>query len=304
MKTIEKYIAALLSAILLICVSSAAAYADAPNGVSVSDASLKPGGEFTITLTVPPTENADTASVKLSYDEGAFEVLDWSPVVSGGITNAADGMIILLAANVLRSIDLGPGLTLTAKMRVKDNAPDGEYTFELKEHSFCYVDDTGYNFNEVWFPEETAVTVTVGETAAQTAQAGSATDGEPPATGDMPDNADDTAQADNDEAAAPETGDTAETANAITGEITEFSTVESAPETEAFVDTTRLAETYETVKAPVSSSSAVTQAAAVTTGSSPSFDGSSVVFIVIIVLAVLLTAAFIVVMILTKNKSR
>ncbi|MBQ9384351.1 MAG: hypothetical protein IJT87_08945 [Ruminiclostridium sp.] len=312
MKKIEKLIAVLLSAILMICVLPKAAFADAPNGVFVSEASPERGSGFTVTISVPPAENADTASVKLSFDKNAFEVVEWAPEVPGGFINVSDDMVVLLAINVIRSIDLSEGLTLTAKMRVKDSAPDGRYPFVLEEHSFCYVDETGYDFIEVWFPETISVTVTVGDPAAG---AGEAPVVPEPAEADLTEVGELTDENTDEQTAAAEetengggnevsdtsdTGDTAETANAVTGEITEFYTAESSPETEAAVDTTRLAETSGSAE---TAAPAVTQAPAGSTGgSSVSFDGSTVIFIIIIALAVLLTAAFIAVMILTKNK--
>ena len=141
---------------------TAAAGAEQVNGISVSDSVLGQGSEFTLEISVPPAENADTASVKAVFDEQAFEVLEWKPVISGGFANAQNGRIALSAANVERVIDLSEGLTLTAKMRVKDDAPEGDYVFELNKHSFSYVLEDGFTFEEVWQPEITNVTVTVG----------------------------------------------------------------------------------------------------------------------------------------------
>ena len=179
MRPIVRSFAALVSVILLICMFAVSAVADDLNGISVSVDNIFPGDEFTVAITVPPTENADTASVKIAFDADAFEVLEWDPQIPGGISNAADGMLILMAANVERSIDLSGGLTLTAKMKAADNAADGEYSFELTEHSFCYVNDTGYDFTEAWEPETLLASVTVG-TAEETVTITAAAETEAP----------------------------------------------------------------------------------------------------------------------------
>ena len=165
MKRIFRILAVLTAACALSSLTPLSAFAEDANGIVVSETALMQGDEFTLSLVVPPTEDADTASVKIRFDASAFEGLEWNPQVSGGFSNLTDGLIALSAANADRYIKLGDGLTLTAKMKVRDDAPDGYYDFVLSENSFCYVMEDGWTFKEVWFPETTSVTVKVGDPA-------------------------------------------------------------------------------------------------------------------------------------------
>ena len=144
------------------------AFADAVNGISVSSDSVAQGEEFTVILSVPPSENADTASIKVKYDNDAFEVVEWIPEISGSVSNGSNGVLALSAANIERAIDLSNGLTLTAKLKVRDDAVVGEYTFDLTDNSICYVKDNGYEFEELWFPEITKVAVIVSSAETNT----------------------------------------------------------------------------------------------------------------------------------------
>lgn len=149
-------------------VFSVTASADNADGISVSADTLTAGEFFTLTVNIPPSENADTASVKITYDETAFEVTEWAPALPGGVSNSGNGILALSAANIERVIDLSGGLTLTAEMRVRDDASPGAYTFELTDHSLCYVQDNGYEFEELWFPEVISAAVEVVLPAAET----------------------------------------------------------------------------------------------------------------------------------------
>lgn len=158
-------------------------FADDANGIAVSETALRQGDEFTVSLTVPPAENADTASLRVLYDDSAFEGLEFEPDVSGSFTNISGGIMALSAANAERAIILTDGLTLTAKFRVRNNAPDGDYDFVLAENSFCYLDEETWDFVELWFPETTKISVTVGspEAAATPASTPESTGPEPAA---------------------------------------------------------------------------------------------------------------------------
>ena len=169
MKLIERSIAVFAAAVSLVSVMMLPASAYEVNGLSVSENALRQGDEFTVTLSVPPTENADTASLNIFYDDSAFEVAEWEPVMSGSYHSAGGGVIALAAANAERYIDLENGLTLTAVMRVKGEAADGIYDFVLKEHTLCFLDEETWEFKDLWFPEITDVTVTVGDPSAAAA---------------------------------------------------------------------------------------------------------------------------------------
>lgn len=162
MKHIIKTICAVAASFLIFAALTSAVFADTTNGIAVSQTELDQGDEFTVSLIVPPTEDADTASVKVKYDDTVFEGIEFAPTVSGSFSNLSNGIMALSAANAERAIRLGDGLTLTARMKVRDNAPDGVYDFVLTENSFCYLDDETWEFVELWFPDTTKVSVTVG----------------------------------------------------------------------------------------------------------------------------------------------
>ena len=144
--------------------------AESVNGISADTQTAAPGDSFTVTVNVPAAENADTASVKIDYDETVFTVTDWLPELPGGLSGSGNGVLALSAANIDRVIDLSGGLSFTAQMKVRDDAVPGSYKFTLSEHSFCYVLDNGYEFGELWFPDITETTVTVtGEVPAENA---------------------------------------------------------------------------------------------------------------------------------------
>lgn len=132
------------------------------NGISVSKTELSNSEEFRVEITIPPAENADTASLKVEFDENVFEVVEWDPEIAGGIANSGAGFFGLSAANVERKIDLSGGMTFSATLKVKNEADSGEYSINLVKTSFCYVMDNGYEFMELWFPEtfEAVVNVT------------------------------------------------------------------------------------------------------------------------------------------------
>lgn len=163
MKTAGKAVRALITAGAAAVILSGTAFAAEDNGLYVSSELLERGEEFAVTVSVPPAENADTASVKVVFDGDAFEVTEWEPELPGCMYASADDSFALSAANVQRSIDLSEGLELTAWLRVKDDAPDGDYTFDLAEASFCYVKDNGYEFEELWTPEDTQAYVSVSD---------------------------------------------------------------------------------------------------------------------------------------------
>ena len=162
MKDTFKLILYLLCIILTVSVIPVTASAAAVNGIGVSSDTVSPGGSFTVTITVPPLENADTASIRVSFDSSAFEVVSWEPSIANSLSNSGDGFFVLTSANASRVIELGGGLTLTAQMSAKAGAPEGTYTFTLSDHSFSYVADNGYDSVELWFPEIASANITVG----------------------------------------------------------------------------------------------------------------------------------------------
>lgn len=167
MKKTKKIITAVLTAVMMLSLHISAA---AVNGISISESAPVRGKEFELTLTVPSCVDADTASIVVEFPQGVFEVTEWAPVMSGGLSNSGDGFIALSAANADRFIDLSKGLSLTAKLRAREDAPDGEYSFRLTDASLCYFNEVTRDFTELWSPEVTAATVTLtgGKTAVTT----------------------------------------------------------------------------------------------------------------------------------------
>lgn len=153
----------LVIAIAAISLLAIVVSAETVNGISVSNTELSNSEEFRVEITIPPAENSDTASLKVEFDENAFEVVEWNPEIAGGIANSGAGFFSLSAANVERKIDLSGGMTFSARMKVKDEA-SGEYSINLVKNSFCYVMDNGYEFMELWFPETFEAVVNVAGT--------------------------------------------------------------------------------------------------------------------------------------------
>lgn len=154
-----------LAVILTVQLSALVAGAETINGISSSSTELSHSEEFYVDVAVPSAENADTASLRVEFDENVFEVIEWNPEISGGIANSGEGFFGLSAANAERRIDLSNGLVFSVKMRVKDDAVSGDYSINLVKSSFCYVMDNGYEFKELWFPETTEIIVNVEGTA-------------------------------------------------------------------------------------------------------------------------------------------
>ena len=138
-------------------------FAAGVNGISVSASSAAPGDELTVTVSVPPAQDADSAFIKVEFDASVFEVISWEPTIANGIYNSGEGFFVVTSANASRAIRLGSGCTERAKIAVKSGAPDGDYKFRLTEHSLSYIDDSGFNSVEVWQPDVTEVTVHIGK---------------------------------------------------------------------------------------------------------------------------------------------
>lgn len=146
--------------------TSVTSYAADVNGISISAGELSPGDTFTVTVSVPPSGNADTGSVEVNFSASAFEVTSWEPGISGGIVNSGDGFFVVAAANASRVIDLSAGLELKATLRVKSSATGGSYSFLLTRHNFSYVSDSGTDQIDLWNPDVTKAEVTVDGSSA------------------------------------------------------------------------------------------------------------------------------------------
>ena len=131
------------------------------NGLGVSSDRVAPGDTFTVTVSVPPAANADTAFIKVEFDASAFEVMTWDPSISGGVSNSGDGFFVLTAANASRDIALGSGYEASALLAVRRGAALGTYSLRLTQHSFTYIGDSGIDYYELWQPAVTEVAVSV-----------------------------------------------------------------------------------------------------------------------------------------------
>ncbi len=158
----KRLLTAIFLCVIWLAAASSAVSADTPvNGISVYPVTAACGRKFTVSLYAPPSENADTASIKVAFDSSAFEVISWEASLPGGFTNCENGFFAVSAANATRAIDLSGGLELTAVLKVRDNAKGGKYTFELADSSLCYVDDSGCEFIELWTPDSVSADVNV-----------------------------------------------------------------------------------------------------------------------------------------------
>lgn len=155
-RTIAAFTALLAVITAFFCIRASAA---AVNGISVSDSELERGDRFTVTVTVPAAaENADSASLRIEYDDSVFEPVIKVNWPAAGVTNASAGsgvgFIALSAGNSSRAIDMSSGITVSADFTVKENAPAGRYSFAITKGSFSYVEEDGVTVHELWEPGE------------------------------------------------------------------------------------------------------------------------------------------------------
>ncbi|MBQ9383134.1 MAG: hypothetical protein IJT87_02735 [Ruminiclostridium sp.] len=116
---------------------------------------------FTLNIYVPKCEKADTASIRVEYDESAFELKKWSPEIPGGEVGRGEGFFSLSAANRYRDIDLTNGLTLKAEFKVKSAAASGEHKFTLTKGSMSYYSEDLNDVVELWAPTIKTVSLIV-----------------------------------------------------------------------------------------------------------------------------------------------
>ena len=148
-----KNIFALITGFAVLTMLSLTSYAQS-GGISVSSSSLQRGQSFTVTLSVPKTENADTAFVKVEFDADAFEVVTWKPTVPGCeiVYNSGSGFFAFTYASAYRNMDLSGGLSLSAVLNVKKSAALGTYSIRLTNSDLTYVKENGYETEALWKP--------------------------------------------------------------------------------------------------------------------------------------------------------
>ncbi len=161
MKFLLRLVSILTAAAVMAALMTGVSYADTLNGIAVSSSALHPGDKFTVTLTVPPAEDADTVSVRAEFDPAAFEVISWSPDISNSLSNYGEGFFVVSSSNVSRAIKLGSGLTMKAQLSVKQNAVPGTYAVKLARSSISYVSDDGITSVELWKPAVTQVSIKI-----------------------------------------------------------------------------------------------------------------------------------------------
>ena len=134
------------------------------DGIGATRERVRRGDTFDIVVNVPATNNiADTVDIRIAFDPTVFEVRSWRPTINGSdvMSNFSntDGFLALVAANVYAN--LNNGLTFTASMKVKTNAPLSTYEFKL---SRAIVDN--YDTKYRWVPQTTGINVIVSNETA------------------------------------------------------------------------------------------------------------------------------------------
>ena len=131
--------------------------AAAVNGITLSDDTLSRGDTFTVSVTVPAAQtNADSASLRIEYDESVFEPAvkqDWAVGVANAASGSGDGFIALSSGNSTRAIDLSSDLVISAGFTVKSTAPAGRFPFTITKGSFSCAEDDGITIRELWEPQ-------------------------------------------------------------------------------------------------------------------------------------------------------
>ena len=160
-KRILPHIVALIAALCIVWLPSmtVAAGATEIDGIGATRERVRRGDTFDIVVNVPASYNiADTAEIRVKFDTSVFEVKSWRPTINNSdvMSNYSntEGFFVLVAANCNAS--LSNGLTFTATMKVKSNAPLGTYTFTLAKYIL-----RNYDTNYRWAPQTKAVDVTI-----------------------------------------------------------------------------------------------------------------------------------------------
>lgn len=153
---------AVFTALCLCCLTfSVSISASSNNGITASSTNLAPGSVFTLSVVIPEAADASNASIQVSFDSTAFEVVSWKPEIPNGVYNSGSDFFTVAAASSSRAIKLEDGLILKAEMRVKDTAEKGLYKFSLTKGSVSYYDESIEDYVELWEPEALTITVSV-----------------------------------------------------------------------------------------------------------------------------------------------
>ena len=122
-------------------------------GISVDKTILDRGDTVNVSIAIPAIAwDADDPSLTVSYDPTVFDIVTWAPTKGTKITNPAYGTFGVNFSNVAR--DLDTPTNLTAVLKVKDNAANGDCRFTLTP-----VINEGVN--PLWIPDDDYADVTI-----------------------------------------------------------------------------------------------------------------------------------------------
>ena len=143
-------------------------------GISLSRSSVNSGGTFNVYVDVPAIQAAaDTAYIRVDYDQYMFDLISWNPSITGGSGSYGSGYFSLYAANSSQVIDVSRGLTFTATMRTRNTDSSGNFRFRLSYGSLTFAKSNGYEHQEIWRPVNTNAYIAVNPTAVVTTRGSS-----------------------------------------------------------------------------------------------------------------------------------
>ena len=144
---------------------------DHESGLNVKKTSLIPGEEFDLDIYIPPrAQEADSLYFTVKFDSDAFEVVSWyssdisSPVYIGKYIpdSLADRGADYIALDASAAgADLSEGILLTARMRVRENAPAGDHRIYFEKAGAFRSDRTSSVQESLWYPTSMSVNLSV-----------------------------------------------------------------------------------------------------------------------------------------------
>lgn len=125
-------------------------------GLTLSSAQVNRGDTFIAYITIPAIAiKADTALIRVSFDQSAFEVISWSADSSISTPAVGTNYFSMRAEN----LDLKKGMTLAATLRAKLGAYYGNYGLNLT-HSI--IGTNNGQVKELWNPTYTYKSINIG----------------------------------------------------------------------------------------------------------------------------------------------
>ncbi len=139
-----------------VSVSSSSSYPVTGGGLSLSRSEIYSGDSFVVYINIPAIDKyADILSVRCEYDRNSFELVSWSPTITGGTSSYGPGYFSLSASNNRNIIDVGRGLTFAATLRSRYGLNTGSYRFDITYSSLTYIKDNNRERQELWQPTNT-----------------------------------------------------------------------------------------------------------------------------------------------------